>query len=138
MAHPATPKDPVAVAELRGKITAYLNDKMRWCGTREIKAAFSGLAEQAGYAPASVYWIMDSMANNNLIKRAKRNGVNVYAANAVAPPIKTAEPAKAVEVPVTMVKAPTVSTTMLLDVVQSTGRLRITMGGITLEIGVVK
>jgi hypothetical protein len=27
---------------------------------------------------------------------------------------------------------------MLLDVVQSTGRLRITMGGITLEIGVVK
>lgn len=122
-------------AKVRAAFLAYLNHHRGEKFTqRELIDLHSEMIKELQYSDSSVYAVLASMVQNEMIHAEKADDgiTNVYYVNGVKPRVVQAEAA------LKPVKQKAVAPAVSIDYVQSTGKIRVTMQGMTIDFGVVE
>lgn len=100
----------------------------------QLAAALKELVEELEYKDYHMYSVLRSMVSNKQIYLRKEGNINYYAAQAIKK-VNDRVPLELVGARKESAAADTPG--LIVDIVKSTGRVRLTIGGIVLDIGVV-
>lgn len=121
-------------AQLRARITALINNADIRLTTKEVRAAIEEELKDLGYNESVLSNFLFTMSNNGLISREGTLGNITYGKAGDLPP-KKEKTAKIQQEKVK--KVINQEPTLTVDLVKSTGRVRISFKGIQIEIGVI-
>jgi hypothetical protein len=117
-------------AQLRARITAIMNNADIRLTAKEVREALEDELSALGYNESSLSNFLFTMSNNGLISREGTIGNITYGKAGDILPEKEMKQKKAQ-------KATNQDPTLTVDLVKSTGRVRISFKGIQIEIGVI-
>jgi hypothetical protein len=121
-------------AVARGAAIAFLNSRDAHYSGKELFNSMSNKLEAIEYTQANMDYILHALANSELIGSSKDGNTNVYFKKGLMPQTDPQElVAKTAKVAKTLVVTPDIK----IDLVKATGRIRMTIQGISIDIGVI-
>lgn len=122
-------------AVIRALIVSILNENQDPLESSQIVKKLGSALEDNGYTPLSISNFLYTMKNTNLISCMKVDGKMKYAASGILGNSVSVSPKVSSEKSNKLTKNTPVGVT--IDIVKSTGRIRVSFKGLIIEVGVI-